>query len=117
MNKEVQNITVSKEGNLKTKKLILGVLFDAIGMLSFTIPYIGEFGDIVWAPLAGFLMTKMYEGRVGKVAGILTFVEEIIPFTDIVPSFTITWVYTYWIKGEGKDNSNKRIEKNQDAKY
>jgi hypothetical protein len=96
----------------KNKKLVLGILFDAIGMLSFTIPYIGEFGDIVWAPLAGFLMTKMYEGRVGKVAGILTFVEEIIPFTDIVPSFTITWIYTYWIKREGNDNinGNKKIE-------
>jgi hypothetical protein len=108
MNEEVQNITVSKEGNLKTKKLILGLLFDAIGMLSFTIPYIGEFSDVVWAPLAGFLMTKMYDGRVGKVAGILTFVEEIIPFTDIVPSFTITWIYTYWVKGEGKKRIAKR---------
>jgi hypothetical protein len=84
--------------NIKNKKLVLGILFDAIGMLSFTIPYIGEFSDVVWAPLAGFLMTKMYEGRVGKVAGVLTFLEEIIPFTDIIPSFTITWIYTYWIK-------------------
>ena len=90
----------------KNRKLVLGILFDAIGMLSFTIPYIGEFSDIVWAPLAGFLMTKMYEGRVGKVAGILTFVEEIIPFTDIIPSFTITWIYTYWIKS----NNNKKME-------
>jgi hypothetical protein len=82
----------------KNKKLVLGILFDAIGMVSFVIPGIGEFADVVWAPLAGFLMTKMYEGRVGKVAGVLTFLEEIIPFTDIIPSFTITWIYTYWIK-------------------
>lgn len=89
---------VTIKNNIKTKKLFLGILFDAIGMLSFTIPYVGEFGDVVWAPLAGFLMTKMYEGRVGKVAGILTFVEEILPFTDVVPSFTLTWIYTYWVK-------------------
>ena len=91
--------TVAVSNSLKIKKLVLGILFDAIGLLSFTIPYIGEFGDVVWAPLAGFLMSKMYEGRVGKVAGILTFVEEILPFTDVVPSFTLTWIYTYWIKG------------------
>jgi hypothetical protein len=99
---ESKNV-VEVKNNLKTKKLVLGILFDAIGMLSFTIPGIGEFGDVVWAPLAGFLMTKMYEGRVGKVAGVLTFVEEIFPFTDVVPSFTLTWIYTYWIKSIGKE--------------
>jgi hypothetical protein len=86
----------------KNRKLVLGLLFDAIGMLSFTIPVIGDFSDVIWAPLSGFLMTKLYQGRVGKVAGVLTFVEEIFVFTDIVPSFTITWIYTYWIKKSGR---------------
>ncbi|HSD05898.1 hypothetical protein [Flavobacterium sp.] len=89
---------IATDENLKNKKLILGLVFDAIGMLSFTIPGIGEFGDVVWAPLAGFLMTKMYKGRVGRMAGFLTFLEEILPFTDIIPSFTLTWLYTYWFK-------------------
>ena len=99
MKKNIQQKSVSNDANLKTKKLLLGILLDAIGMLSFTIPYIGEFSDVVWAPIAGFLMAKMYEGRVGRVAGVLTFLEEIIPFTDIIPSFTMTWVYMYLIKG------------------
>ena len=73
-------------------------------MASYIIPGLAEYIDVVWAPLAGFLMTKMYKGRVGKVAGILTFVEEIIPFTDVIPSFTITWVYTYWIKSDNRPN-------------
>lgn len=90
------------EENAKIKKLVLGILFDLIGMVSFSIPAIGEFSDVIWAPLAGFLMAKMYEGRVGKTAAILTFVEEIIPFTDFIPSFTITWIYTYWFKGNNK---------------
>jgi len=84
--------------NYKTRNLILGLLFDGIGMLSFTIPGIGEFSDVIWAPLAGFLMTWMYKGTVGKVAGIFTFLEEILPFTDVIPSFTLTWIYTYLIK-------------------
>ncbi|WP_268846003.1 hypothetical protein [Flavobacterium aestivum] len=113
MNGDIENTYVSNSDNLKTKKLILGILFDAIGMLSFTIPLLGEFQDVVWAPLAGFLMTKMYEGRVGKVAGLLTFVEEILPFTDVVPSFTITWMYTYWVKRNYKSGlkDNVKIEK------
>ena len=96
MNNLETNTALQKK---KMNKLMLGLLFDAIGMVSFVIPGIGEFADVVWAPLAGFLMTRMYKGRVGKVAGILTFVEEIIPFTDVIPSFTITWIYTYLIKG------------------
>jgi hypothetical protein len=113
MEEDIRKVAASNVGDLKTKKLVLGLLFDAIGMLTFAIPYIGEFADVVWAPLAGFLMTKMYEGRVGKVAGILTFVEEIIPFTDVVPSFTITWFYTYWIKGNSNNNDNNNFNSNE----
>ena len=100
MKEELQISSLEKKE--KIKKLILGLLFDGIGMLSFTIPFVGEFADVIWAPLSGFLMTKMYRGRVGKVAGILTFLEEIIPFTDVIPSFTLTWIYTYWIKKENQ---------------
>lgn len=82
----------------KIRNLVLGILFDAIGMMSFTIPLLGEFSDVVWAPIAGYLMTWMYKGTVGKVGGIFTFLEEIIPFTDFIPSFTLTWIYNYWIK-------------------
>lgn len=84
----------------KTRNLILGLLFDAIGMLSFTIPLVGEFSDVIWAPLAGFIMTWMYKGRIGKIAGIVEFLEEIIPFTDFIPTFTLTWIYTYVIRKE-----------------
>ena len=82
------------------KLLFLGILFDAIGMLSFTIPFVGEFSDVVWAPLSGFLMTKMYKGRVGRIGGIISFVEEFFPFTDSIPSFTLVWFYIYVIKNE-----------------
>ncbi|MEO8254559.1 MAG: hypothetical protein ABI554_09255 [Flavobacterium sp.] len=80
------------------KKLILGIVFDGIGMLSFAIPFLGEFSDVVWAPISGFLMTRMYKGMVGKIGGILSFVEEMFPFTDFIPSFTLTWIYYYKIK-------------------
>lgn len=93
---EIQEIPVVKDEKLK--KLFLGLLFDGIGMISFSIPLLGEFSDVIWAPVAAFIMTRMYKGRVGRVASILTFVEEIIPFTDVIPSFTITWIYTYYFQ-------------------
>ena len=91
-------IEPSNPSGSKMRRLYLGLLFDGIGMLSFTIPGIGEFSDIIWAPIAAYFMTRMYKGTAGKVGGIFTFLEEIIPFTDFVPSFTLMWFYNYFIK-------------------
>ena len=86
--------------NNKKRNLFLGILFDGIGMLSFTVPFIGEFSDVVWAPIAGYLMTRMYKGTVGKVGGVIAFMEEILPFSDFIPTFTLTWIYNYLIKSK-----------------
>ena len=83
----------------KYKLLLLSILFDAIGMLSFVIPGIGEFSDVIWAPVSVYFMTKMYKGTIGKIGGAVSFLEEIGIFgTDLLPTFTLTWVYTYFIK-------------------
>ena len=79
----------------KYRKLFLGILFDAIGYLSYLFPGVGEFMDIVWAPLSGWLMTRMYRGKAGKVAGVVTFIEEALPGVDFIPSFTLMWLYTF----------------------
>jgi hypothetical protein len=86
------------EKNTKTRDLVLSLLLDAVGMMSFSIPFIGEFADVVWAPTSGFIMVWMYKGSIGKVAGVVSFLEEILPATDIIPSFTIMWFYTYVFK-------------------
>ena len=80
------------------QQLILGIFFDAVGMLSFSIPFLGEFSDVIWAPLSGLILARMYKGTVGKVGGFISFVEELLPFTDIIPTFTLTWIYTHIIK-------------------
>ena len=51
----------------KIRNLFLGFLFDAMGMLSFVIPGIGEFSDIIWAPISAWLMMKLYKGKIGLV--------------------------------------------------
>ncbi|MEM8847818.1 MAG: hypothetical protein AAFY00_05445 [Bacteroidota bacterium] len=92
---------MTKEKDSKYKNLLLSLLFDGIGMLSFAIPGIGEFSDVVWAPLAGWLMTRMYKGKIGQAAGVVTFIEELIPGWDFVPSFTLMWLYTH-VLSKGK---------------
>lgn len=82
----------------KKKLLILGLVFDGVGMVSYIFPPI----DIVWAPLSAYLMMKMYKGNVGKIGGLISFVEEAIPGLDFFPSFTLTWLYVYVLKGKSK---------------
>ena len=40
----------------KTSKLILSLLFDGIGMLSYVLPIFAEVTDLVWAPISGILL-------------------------------------------------------------
>ena len=77
--------------NKKHKKLALGILFDALGYVSFIFPPF----DFIWAPLSAYLMTRLYKGKKGKIAAAITFVEEALPMMDVIPTFTLMWLYTY----------------------
>ena len=95
---EIVNNPVQPVKSDKASKLILSLLFDGIGMLSYLVPVFAEVTDLVWAPIAGLILLKMYKGTVGTVGGITVFIEELIPGLDFIPTFTLTWIYTYWIK-------------------
>jgi len=74
----------------KNKKLALSLLFDAIGFIPFI--------DLIWAPASAYLMTQMYKGNKGKIAGAISFIEQILPGLDFIPTFTLMWLYTYVFK-------------------
>ncbi|MBY0487323.1 MAG: hypothetical protein K2P85_09085 [Flavobacteriaceae bacterium] len=86
----------------KQRNLFLGIFFDLIGMLTYLVPFLGEFADTIWAPVGGIILSYMYKGTIGKVGGIIEFLEEILPFSDFIPTFTLTWIYTYVIKNQEK---------------
>ena len=92
----------------KYQKLALSILFDAFGYISYLIPGLGELSDIIWAPASAYLMTKMYKGNKGKIAGAVAFIEEILPGLDVVPTFTLMWLFTY-VFSSSKDKK-KTIE-------
>jgi len=83
----------------KYKVLLWSILFDGIGMLSFLFPGLGELVDIVWAPISAYLITRLYKGKTGKIGAVVGFVEEAgILGTDLIPTFTLLWIYRYLIK-------------------
>ncbi len=93
-----ETLDIKTAQNKKQKQLVLSLLFDFIGMFSYTIPFFGEFSDVIWAPISGIILSRMYKGTVGTVGGFLATIEELLPFTDVIPTFTLTWIYTYWFK-------------------
>ncbi len=94
----------------KFQKLFLSLLFDAIGYVSFIIPGFAEFTDIIWAPASAYLMTKMYKGNKGKIAAAVVFIEEAMPWMDVIPTFTLMWLYTYVFSKKENENTSRTIE-------
>ncbi|HTG55659.1 MAG TPA: hypothetical protein VL943_05300 [Niabella sp.] len=88
----------------KSPSLLFCIIMDAIGYLSFAIPGVGEFSDVIWAPVSAIIFAKTFGGAKGVFGGIFNFIEEIMPGMDIIPSFTIMWFLT------NKIGANKRSE-------
>ena len=84
--------------NIKLSNLKKGLLFDAVGMVTMAIPFVGPLLDLLWAPYAAKKMREMYTGEQGKIASIVVFIEEILPITDFIPTFTMMWICTFVFK-------------------
>jgi hypothetical protein len=87
----------------KQPSLILCIVMDIIGYATFTLPVLGEFADVVWAPISAFIFYKTFGGWRGALGGIFNFAEEILPFTDFIPTFTISWLVQYFTKKQPTD--------------
>lgn len=59
---------------------------DGIGMASYLIPGLGEGLDIIWAFISAFVFYNWFHSSIGSVGALA---EEVMPFTDFIPSFTI----------------------------
>jgi hypothetical protein len=77
---------------MKRPSLIFCVLMDMIGYLTYTVPVLGEFGDLLWAPISGLIFFASFGSWRGLIGGSFAFLEELLPGTDFIPSFTIMWV-------------------------
>jgi hypothetical protein len=88
-----------KYEEIKNLKLLASILIDLMGMLSYLIPGAAELFDAVWAPISAVLVYYMFGRKLSWAS--FTFLEELLPFTDVVPSATIAW-YVYYQKMEKK---------------
>ena len=87
-------------------KLVISLLLDFIGSTSYLLPVVGEGFDFVWAPIYAILLGAMYDDVMPNLKYI-GFFEEILPFTDVIPSATLGWTKEF---GPGiLDNGAKQL--------
>jgi hypothetical protein len=79
--------------NRKQPSLSLCIILDLIGCASYIIPGLGELSDVIWAPVSGIIFFIMFGSWKGAL---FNFTEEILPGTDIIPTFTIAWFLKYF---------------------
>lgn len=81
----------------KRTHLLASIALDVLGMASYGIPFFAELTDLIFAPIYGLLIFIMYRRRTlsGLAGGIVGTIEEWFPGTDVMPTATIMWIYTY----------------------
>jgi hypothetical protein len=75
-------------------KLVVSLLIDLIGSSSYLLPVVGEGLDLAWAPTQTILIMAMYDSTSPNLKYV-SVAEELMPFTDIVPSATIGWAFEF----------------------
>ncbi len=72
------------------------LMMDLLGYVSYGIPFLGEFIDIIWAPISAIIFMKLFGFKKGFFGGVFNFFEELMPGLDFIPTFTITWMIHYF---------------------
>lgn len=86
-----QNLSVMNN-KINSPSLAFCLAMDAVGFVTYVIPVLGEFGDLLWAPVSAMIFMISFGGWKGILGGAFNFVEEVLPGTDFIPSFTIAWL-------------------------
>lgn len=92
LNSKTNTQNTNKEKGLP--KLSFCIMMDLAGLATYALPTLGEWGDILWAPLSGFIFLRSFGGYTGAIGGVINMVEELMPFSDFIPTFTIGYLYT-----------------------
>lgn len=89
--------------NKQQPSLLLCLVMDAVGYTTYAVPFLGEFADVLWAPVSAVIFYRTFGGLKVTFGSLFNFAEELLPWTDFVPSFTLMWVWNYF-------NRKKAIE-------
>jgi hypothetical protein len=82
-------------------RLALSIVLDGLGSASYLLPGLGEGFDVAWAPIQTIFIMALYNhNNTPSAMDYLKYVsmaEELLPFTDVLPTATIGWCMEYGI--------------------
>jgi hypothetical protein len=87
--------------NVLLGKLLASILIDLIGDGSLLLPKELDASDFLWAPVSALLVRFLYGSNVLAAVNLL---EELLPFTDVIPTATIACLLEiFFRKAEADD--------------
>ena len=90
-------------------KLLASILIDLVGDGSLLVPGAGDASDLLWAPLSAVLVRLLYGSN---TLALCNLIEELLPFTDAIPTATISFVLEYFFrKAEAEDSARRGKDK------
>lgn len=100
MNKTTNELNLKYNRQKKTH-LVISIIVDLLGMVSYLIPVLGEVTDIIYAPISGIAIFLIYKQNVtaGILGGLFGASEELF-LGDFIPTATLMWIYTYKMNNE-----------------
>ncbi|CEP00439.1 Derlin [Plasmodiophora brassicae] len=88
----LQSLTVAD-----VARLLLCIVVDLIGFVSYLVPGVGETVDVVWAPVSAICIRKLLpDPRLASFA-FVGFIEEALPGLDFVPTAVCGWLYHQYL--------------------
>jgi len=94
----------------KQPSLAFCVLMDVIGCSSYLLPGWGEIIDAAWAPVSAIIFFIVF-GKKAAFGAVFNFAEELLPGTDLIPTFTIAWFVRYFASKKQKVVALKPLRK------
>jgi len=85
---QIVNLTAMQKP--RKVSLLFCLLMDALGYATYILPALGEFADILWAPISAFIFYRTFGTWKGTL---FNFLEEVLPGLDFIPSFTLMWLW------------------------
>ncbi|ETK78634.1 hypothetical protein L915_15387 [Phytophthora nicotianae] len=82
-----------------SRKLVASLAIDFLGNATFVVPGLGEMADVLWAPVSAKMVDTLYKES-SPHAKYVAFLEELLPFTDIIPTATLAWMKENLSSGE-----------------
>eukprot|EP00928_Gymnodinium_smaydae_P099347 TRINITY_DN9452_c0_g1_i1.p1 TRINITY_DN9452_c0_g1~~TRINITY_DN9452_c0_g1_i1.p1 ORF type:complete len:470 (-),score=75.71 TRINITY_DN9452_c0_g1_i1:62-1471(-) len=90
--KETLQLLAKSKYRMLVVSSVLDLLSISTSALDLT-PFLGQAAGVAWGPIQGMFIRSAFDGA--TVMAMLSSLEEMLPYTEVVPSCFISWLLSY----------------------